>query len=184
MNCLENLQWSELSDDYVPIKLVHFPSVIGLNNKSLLQFNFEKYKSILLSVFSLFLEFVDFFFLPLSIKQSGVWNALMSSTDCPAWFGNQRRGCLLFHFFCKHRTSLEKNKENKTKILDNQGNCLLEIGRIWQDSVLKSMWSRAYICNKGFLINSLNFVVILYFTENSKRKLLWIQQILVLTSTK
>lgn len=62
MNCLENLQWSELSDDYVPIKLVHFPSVIGLNNKSLLQFNFEKYKSILLSVFSLFLEFIDFFF--------------------------------------------------------------------------------------------------------------------------
>lgn len=124
------------------------------------------------------------FFLPLSIKQSGVWNALMSSTDCPAWFGNQRRGCLLFHFFCKHRTSLEKNKENKKKILDNQGNCLLEIGRIWQDSVLKSMWSRAYICNKGFLINSLNFVAILYFTENSKRKLLWIQQILVLTSTK
>lgn len=55
------------------------------------------------------------FFLPLSIKQSGVWNALMSSTDCPAWFGNQRRGCLLFHFFCKHRTSLEKNKENKKK---------------------------------------------------------------------
>lgn len=115
MNCLENLQWSELSDDYIPIKLVHFPSVIGLNNKSLLQFNFEKYKSILLSVFSLFLEFVDFFFLPLSIKQSGVSSALMSSTDCPAWFGNQRRGCLLFHFFCKHRTSLEKNKENKKK---------------------------------------------------------------------
>lgn len=123
------------------------------------------------------------FFLPLSIKQSGVWSALMSSTDCPAWFGNQRRGCLLFHFFCKHRTSLEKNKENKKK-MDNQGNCLLEIGRIWQDSVLKSMWSRAYICNKGFLINSLNFVAILYFTVNSKRKLLWIQQILVLTSTK
>lgn len=115
MNCLENLQWSELSDDYVPIKLVHFPSVIRLNNKSLLQFNFEKYKSILLSVFSLFLEVVDFFFLPLSIKQSGVWSALMSSTDCPAWFGNQRWGCLLFHFFCKHRTSLEKNKENKKK---------------------------------------------------------------------
>lgn len=56
------------------------------------------------------------FFLPLSIKQSGVWSALMSSTDCPAWFGNQRRGCLLLHFFCKHRTSLEKNKENKKKI--------------------------------------------------------------------
>lgn len=181
MNCLENLQWSELSDDYIPIKLVHFPSVIRLNNKSLLQFNFEKY----LIVISLFtFSWSWFFFLPLSIKQSGVWSALMSSTDCPAWFGNRRRGCLLFHFFCKHRTSLEKNKENKKKILDNQGNCLLEIGRIWQDSVLKSMWSRAYICNKGFLINSLNFVAIFYFTENSKRKLLWIQQNLVLTSTK
>lgn len=186
MYCLENLQWSELSDDYIPIKLVHFPSVIGLNNKSLLQFNFEKkYIYIVICLFT-FSWIHWFFFLPLSIKQSGVWSASMSLTDCPVLFGNQRRGCLLFHFFCKHRISLEKKTyriKRMKKILDDQGNCLLEIRRIWQDSVLQSMWSRAYICNKGFLIKSLNFVAILSFTENYKRKLQCIQQILV-TSTK
>lgn len=35
--------------------------------------------------------------------------------DCLVWFGNQRRGCFLFYFFCKYRIFLEKNKENKKK---------------------------------------------------------------------
>lgn len=119
MYCLENLQWSELSDDYIPIKLVHFPSVIGLNNKSLLQFNFEKkYIYIVICLFT-FSWIHWFFFLPLSIKQSGVWSASMSLTDCPVLFGNQRRGCLLFHFFCKQnlfRKENLKNKENEKNI--------------------------------------------------------------------